>query len=389
MKEVSIILKRLKSRLTPEEEAIFQEWFQHSIKNREFYEMLIRLKSEGKGAHEIQDLDIKTAWEKIQLKVRREHRVSRVLFLRSKWYKYAAVAVIAFGLSYFFRDNLFDLQNETKPSITNHNDIVPGTDKATLTLEDGSQIELEKGKPIQLRNANSNGEEITYKRGNGKIKEVAFNYLTVPRGGEYFVNLADGTKVWLNSESQLKFPVTFIQGKVREVELVYGEAYFDVSSSIEHDGSLFKVVNNNQEVEVSGTEFNVKAYRDEAHVYTTLVEGEIKIKTQNANQVLRPGQQSKVDINNKNIVVSKVDVNVETSWKNGIFSFNDKQLKDIMKVISRWYDVDVIFVNKELKDIAFIGQLGKNQELEDVLITLKTLSVIEEYEIDNKTIIFK
>ena len=305
-------------------------------------------------------------------------------------YKYAAAAVIILGLGYFFKNNLFDTRLETSPIIveTNINTIEPGTDKATLTLEDGSRIALEKGSTVQIQNANSNGEEIVYEAGESTKTEIAYNYLTIPRGGQFFIKLSDGTQVWLNSESQLKYPVSFIEGETREVELIYGEAYFDVSPSLEHNGAKFKVLNQFQEIEVVGTEFNIKAYRDETNVYTTLVEGRVVVGNGMTKQNLIPNQQSKLNTSNNNISIAKVNVKTEISWKEGVFSFVEMPLKDIMKVISRWYDVDIIFENKELESIEFIGALDKHQSIEEVLSIIKSTS-INNYEIINKTVILK
>ncbi len=311
---------------------------------------------------------------------------------KSYIWRYAAAALLigVLATSYFFKDGFFnsDIEKTTTPILVNTNNIVPGTDKATLTLEDGSQVVLEKGASFQTQNANSNGEEIIYKAKKQTTKEVVYNYLTIPRGGEFFIKLPDGTQVWLNSETQLKYPVSFIDGKTRQVELVYGEAYFDVSSSTENGGSEFVVFNQSQEVEVLGTEFNIKAYKDESNIYTTLVEGKVVVDNGIVKQNLVPNQQSNLNTETNNITIAKVDVKGEISWKNGMFSFIDKPLKDIMKVVSRWYDVDVIFENKELESVEFIGVIDKNQSIEEILSIMKSSS-INNYKINNKTIILK
>ncbi len=308
--------------------------------------------------------------------------------VRKLYWKYAAAAsvLILVSLTIFLnKENSIQLDESI---ITNIN-IEPGTDKATLTLDDGSQIALEKGESLQTQNANSNGEEIIYKANQSNTKEVAYNYLTIPRGGQFFIKLSDGTQVWLNSESKLKYPINFISGKTREVELVYGEAYFDVSHSTYHNGDKFKVINKNQEIEVLGTEFNVKAYKEENNISTTLVQGKVTVSNAFYKQDLVPNQQAKIDLTTNRMIVNTVDIYDEISWKNGIFSFKGKSLKDIMKVISRWYDIDVVFENKELESITFKGVLGKDQNMEEILLTIKTLSIIKNYEINNKTIILK
>lgn len=331
------------------------------------------------------------AWESIESKIEKRRNKSVFTLYNKSWYKYAAAAIVVgiLTITYFFKENIFQNSVEVTPQIVNTNTaIVPGTSKATLTLEDGSVVTLEKGNSITTKNATSNGENIIYKNQKSKTKEIGFNYLTIPRGGQFHLVLADGTKVWLNSETQLKFPVSFVDGTVRKVELVYGEAYFEVSPSTNHKGSKFKVVNKSQEIEVLGTEFNVKAYKDETNIYTTLVQGKVSVTTELTKKILKPSEQSNLNLNTNGIQVSVVDVYSEISWKDGIFSFKGKPLKDIMKVISRWYDVEVIFENKKLESIKFKGTLEKNQSIDEILSIMKSYS-INNYEIKNKTIILK
>ena len=259
----------------------------------------------------------------------------------------AASIILLISISFIFNRN--DNRNSQPVIITNNDSIYVGTDKATLTLEDGASIPLKKGATYVGNNVNSTGKKLIYKNANNCKTEIVYHYLTIPRGGQYFLKLPDGTEVWLNSESQLKYPVSFKEGEAREVELVYGEAYFDVSPSTNHNGSKFKVLNNAQEIEVLGTEFNLKAYNDETNVYTTLIEGEVVVNTSTVKQILTPNHQSILNIQNNEVVVTHVDVNDVISWKNGVFSFRGKTLKDIMKVMSRWYDVDVIFMNKNFR----------------------------------------
>lgn len=331
------------------------------------------------------------AWESIETKIQEQKDKSVFMLFKKPWYKYAAAAIIVgiLTVTYFFKESAFHNPVEITPKIVNTNTIiVPGTDKATLTLEDGSVVTLEKGNSFHTQNVNSNGKDIVYKDGKSKTNEIRFNYLTIPRGGQFHLVLADGTEVWLNSETQLKFPVSFVDGAVRQVELVYGEAYFEVSPSTSHKGSKFKVLNKSQEIEVLGTEFNVKAYKDEANIYITLVEGKVSIKTESIKKVLKPSEQSNLNLNTNDVQVSEVNVYGEISWKDGVFSFRAKPLKDIMKVISRWYDVEVIFENKNLESIKFKGTLNKNQSIDEILSIMKSYS-INNYEIKNKTIILK
>lgn len=305
-------------------------------------------------------------------------------------WKYAAAAAVVgiLATGYLFKENLSNSPQENIPIIVNTT-IPSGTDKATLTLEDGSVVELQKGANFKTANADSNGEEIVYASNKSNSKEIVYNYLTIPRGGQFSIKLSDGTQVWLNSESQLKYPIAFEEGKTRKVELIYGEAYFDVSPSTEHKGADFKVYNSNQEVHVLGTEFNIKAYKDETNIYTTLVEGKVDVTIENRKQSIIPNQQLILDVNTNISIINTVDVYNEISWKEGIFSFENKPLKDIMKVLSRWYNVDVVFKNKTIEDEEFIGIIEKDKNLEEILTSIKNFEIITDYEIKNKIIILE
>lgn len=298
----------------------------------------------------------------------------------------AAAAVLLFvSISVFYNKDVFSKQEN---SVVINKKILIGSDKATLTLEDGSVIALEKGKTYKTGNVSSNGEKLVYNSENNKTT-IANNFLTIPRGGQFFVQLADSTKVWLNSESQLKYPVEFVDGETRQVELVYGEAYFEVSPSTKHKGAKFKVKTQMQNVEVIGTQFNIKAYKDETNIYTTLVEGKVAISNAKTKELLAPSQQSKISRDNDNIQITTVDVYNETSWRKGLFVFKGMPLKDISKVLSRWYDVDIEFADPDLGNVKFNGVLNKNQKLEDILTTIKNINFITAYEIKNHKVIIK
>ncbi|MGY8911295.1 MAG: FecR family protein, partial [Flavobacteriales bacterium] len=175
----------------------------------------------------------------------------------------------------------------------------------------------------------------------------------------------------------------------RQVEVVYGEAYFDVSPSTANAGTSFKVYNKNQEIKVLGTEFNIKAYKNELNIYTTLVEGKVAITTEHKNNILSPGEQSILNINTTDIRIAQVDIKPEISWREGIFIFKKKPLKEIMTTLSRWYDMEVVFLNKDAETIQFNGSLNKNQSIEAVLNDIKNFGIINNYEIKNKTVTIK
>ncbi|MDO5979783.1 FecR family protein [Flavivirga spongiicola] len=390
MRNIDVIFKKLRNNLTPEEEIIFQEWLKSSNVNERLYKRLLQLKNEGSGAYDISELDVNAAWKAIQENVKPKQKSKVIPFYKRKVVQYAAAVLVGIlATSYIFKGDLFSKPIEDSPIIVKTNIIETGTDKAVLTLGDGSVVALEKGQTFQSNNIKSTGEELVYNAANTTKEEITYNYLTIPRGGEWLIKLSDGTQVWLNSESQLKYPTSFVKGESRKVELVYGEAYFDVSPSTAHNGSKFIVHNQNQDIEVLGTEFNIKAYKDETNIYTTLVEGLVLINQEGTKQKLLPNQQSVLDKNTNTIEVANVDVYNEISWKEGIFSFDGKTLKEIMKVMSRWYDMEVVFMNKDIEDEEFVGVLRRNRDINKVLSGIKSFGTIKDYTISGKNVVLK
>ena len=328
-------------------------------------------------------IDIKIDREKVGMKLNRPTQLSL--------WNYAAAATIIglLTVGYYLSEYEIGYDKDTEPIILDAMSTKAGSNKATLLLGDGSVVTLEKGETYKNSDIISNGEELISKSSKKTKNKLVYNYITVPRGGQFSVKLSDGTQVWLNSDSQLKFPVAFSDGDTRVVELIYGEAYFDVSPSVNHNGSKFKVKNQNQEIEVLGTEFNLRAFKDEKYVFTTLVEGEIVLDNGVSKQKLTPNDQSTLDKESNNMNISKVDVSYEVSWKYGAFSFKDKPLTEIVKIISRWYDIDIVILNKEIENKTFRGVLRKDQNLEALLTIIKNLSVINYYEKNGKQIILK
>ncbi len=375
-----------------------QEWLKEAPENKVLLQEFLLLYKKSRQIAFANSIDKDKAWNTIVSKLENplekiaSRKKSKVFSLNNRWFKYAGAAILV-GIvttTYIFRNNFFTNPIVLNPVVVEAKTrIEAGTDKATLTLENGSVVVLKNGATVQTQNATSNGKQIVYKTNQKNQTKTACNYLTIPRGGQFFIKLSDGTQVWLNSESQLKFPVAFEDGEIRQVELVYGEAYFDVSPSSLHKGSKFKVLNKSQEVEVVGTEFNIKAYKDETNVFTTLVEGKVNVSIGSKKQKLVPSQQLNLNTITNAAIVSTVDVYDDISWKEGVFSFKRKSLEDIMIVLSRWYDLDVKFANSELKKSGFNGIVGKDQKIEDILETIKSYGVIKEYKIINKTVILK
>jgi len=375
-----IVFKYINGNISHEEKKLLKYWLMKP-KNKETFREYIKIHAllNQKG----NKVDVETAYKNILDKVQKP---SKPLIKRLPlWTRYVGAACIIVLLVLFTGIQRFK-RGAIDNDVTIQNNIVPGSNKAILQIEDGSDIELKGEEFVKLSNAVSNGKEIVYSTVKSNIKEVTYNTLTVPRGGQFMIVLSDQTKVWLNSESKLKYPVSFVDGEDRAVELIYGEAYFDVSPSTLHLGAKFKVLNQVQVIEVLGTEFNLKAYKGDNSIYTTLVEGSVHVISTNSKEVLLPNQQLRLNIKTNNLDMQFVDVYREISWKQGVFSFKKKPLRDIIEVLSRWYDMEVVFEKEPLKHILFTGTIKKELGIIDVLEIITEPEDIG-YEIKDKKII--
>ncbi len=253
-------------------------------------------------------------------------------------------------------------------------DVQPGNDKAILQLADGTTILLDSIDNGQLAVQGESsiikaGGELVYSSTSAKVDSVAvFNTIKTPRGGQYKITLSDGTKVWLNSASSLRYPSGFF-AKDRRVELT-GEAYFEVAKRVSQP---FHVQTDAVDVEVLGTHFNVNAYSDELQVQATLIEGSVRINIDHtARTILKPGEQAQVqraDLNNIH-VKKEIDINQVIGWQAGLFKFRNADLSMIARQLSRWYDVDVETEGK-LTELKLGGGISKKLQLSDVLTLLE------------------
>ena len=263
----------------------------------------------------------------------------------------------------------------------------PGTSKAILMMADGKEVVLEQGQNLNIllnervRVATSNRGIVYEEHGKGVVTEE-YNKLTTPIGGEYSLVLSDGTKVFLNADSELKYPVEFSDGK-RIVDLK-GEAYFEV-----HKDSLrpFVVRMNGAEVTVLGTSFNVNTYGDDGQIYTTLVNGAVRVSSIKNGQaeVLKPGMQSVMDVQSGQLTVREVDVEPYVAWREGRFVFRAMTLDLIMRQLQRWYDFEVFYQNPELKDYEFRGVIKRDMDLDKVLSVIKVTTNVD-FEVKGKVI---
>jgi transmembrane sensor len=294
------------------------------------------------------------------------------------WLKIASVAAILImvvtGLWFYTsRQKIFNRQSD----IVNQNDIAPGKNTATVTFANGKTIKLSETKT----GVKIDDSRLIYTDGTTIIDTSSLHIATIstPRGGTYQVMLSDGTVIWLNAASSLKLPSTFAGLAKRRVELIEGEAYFEVAKDKKHP---FIVSSKGQEVEVLGTHFNINSYADELSVKTTLLEGRVRVN----NMILKPDQQSVLTKNS--LILKEVDVADEVAWKYGKFSFNEEELNVIMKKIERWYDVKVDYED-DLRNVKFSGSISRFTSISKVLGLLETTGRVH-FEIEgNKIVVMK
>ncbi|WP_136466456.1 FecR family protein [Flagellimonas onchidii] len=334
----------------------------------------------------MKDYDLEKAKKNVRKNIKKDIAKKRVAIYTKLAVAASILLIVAVS---FIKSKDWDTQ-PMDPGTVMTQQIQPGTDKAVLTLENGNQVVLEEGKSYESEKVSGNGKKLVYSKNDGREKP-AYNYLTIPRGGQFHVQLPDGSEVWLNSDTQLKYPVSFTNTESRKVELLYGEAFFKVSPSALHDDAPFVVLTKNQEVNVLGTEFNIRAYNDEDIITTTLVEGGVDVATaQGHKKRLKPSQQSRIQKGLGGIDVQVIDVFHEISWRRNLFSFEDESLGRIMKTLSRWYDVEVVFESANDKDFLFTGILERTSSVENILEHIEATGDGEIVcEITNKMIVIK
>jgi len=278
--------------------------------------------------------------------------VLRKMPLQRYWWAAAAVLALAVGLVWWW-------QPKKTPPLAVAPAGRPGWNKAILKLGKGRQIMLDSNSSLRVENAKVANGEVAYESGAG----VSYNTLETPRGGQYRVVLPDGSKVWLNSASSLHYPTAFNQS-TREVTLT-GEAYFEIT---DNKAKPFIVKTGLLSVRVLGTGFNVMAYADEDAVRTTLVHGSVKVSAGTKEQLIAPGQQA--GLLNSRFIVSNPDLEQVLAWKNGMFNLNGAHIKTIMRQLTRWYDVDVVY-KENLSNIELSGIISQRQDVHQLLEILE------------------
>ena len=355
----ALLLKYGDGKCTAEEKALLESWF-------------IKLKSEQLPYNlpeEELETDLHEVWKELEAERFSKKEVkfwpAFIPALRSSVAAAAAVLLVIGAGTYFYNSGWSVFNPDSQ--IRSKNDIAPGRNMATITLADGTAIPLNDHKTgIVIGNdLRYNDSSLVQHVQIGELSPGAKMQLMVstPRGGEYKVVLPDGTQVWLNAASSLKFPSSFANKATRSVEL-NGEAYFEVAKDKKHP---FIVQTKQQETIVLGTHFNINSYDDEPASKTTLLEGAIRISnaSEKITQTLKPGEQAMLQLGA--ISVNTVDADLSIDWKNGEFSFKNEDLQSIMRKISRWYNVEIAYHDDKITRRKFSGTVSKFENVSKVL----------------------
>ncbi|QEC43334.1 FecR family protein [Pseudobacter ginsenosidimutans] len=298
-------------------------------------------------------------------------KVDRLPVRHISWLKYAAAVILMIGIGTFF---WFSNRNTSSPIVAEQPaareiEILPGHNGAILTLGDGSRLALdsmgngiiEKQKGVLLKN----GQLIYSSTGN-----AVENTTTTPRGRQFNLILADGTKVWLNAASSITYPAAF-NGNHRRVKIT-GEVYFEVAA--DKKKPFYVDVSDKAAVEVLGTNFNVKAYEDENGIRTTLLDGAVRVNAGNSSAILKPGQQALIRLHDNIQLVNDADMLQVMAWKNGLFNFDGYDVQSVMREIGRWYDLDIQYESKPEPRI-FRGKIQRNLSLHQLMLALESQNI--------------
>ncbi len=325
--------------------------------------------------------DPELAWQRIRSRLV-ETRNKKVHQTILRWWWVAAALLLALGTTWFWKSPRPEQHAVQTAGAT---DLPPGTKKALLVLANGNVVQL-GGRPDSLFTENGS----LVKRGSdgslvysaeGAEKESSWNNIRVPNGGEYLLQLEDGTRVWLNAATTLHYPVRFT-GRERRVELGNGEAYFEIAKN---PRKPFIVVSGKMEVQALGTAFDVNAYpRSDSSRSATLVEGRVVVTSPGAGRYLHPGEQ--LALSGSIAKVLKPDIESVTAWKNGLFLFNGTDLEEVMQQIARWYDVQIVYDSSFASKKFFTGEIKRSVPVSKLLGMMEETG-IARFKIESNTII--
>lgn len=367
-----IIEKSFIEDLSPDEQDQLDRWLEASERHRDFYNNAMS----GGPTNPIAGLDKRILKEKKEDLF--QQLFSENIEIKKQivhWTAYAALVILFLGITLVFRTKEEKIINQdSQPVSATFPALPPGSQKAILTLSDGRRVilgdsskhEIVTDKNGQIQNKN---HMLVYAEQKSVVP--AYNIISIPRGGEYHLMLSDGTKVWVNSNTEIRYPVAFSPTD-RTVNLK-GEAYFEVKK----DSRPFKVIVEDLQIKVYGTSFNVNSYRPR-HIETTLVEGQVGLTCigDTAETHLEPSEQARYTKGETNIDVCTVNVNDYIAWKNGEFVFNDQTIEEIMDRLSMWYDIDVKYTDESVKQRKFTGVMHRYATIDKILYYIQETATI-------------
>jgi ferric-dicitrate binding protein FerR (iron transport regulator) len=366
------LLERLlhKELLTPEEVRQLQQYVRDE-NNTPQLDSLLEAAYTNKAFAETRGYDRDVVFPELMKKIKKPGPLYRKMLVRYVAVAAVLVAVTGIYLVWRYAENRHPAVPKQQARV-----ITPGGYHAVLTLADGSEIQLDTASTgwtkqqdgVQIRKKDSG--QLVYTPvipGSNPGSTVFYNTLTTPRGGQYQLLLPDGTKVWLNAASTLKYPTTF-NGKERCVELT-GEGYFEVASGTGGKSAPFCVKTGTATIAVLGTHFNIMAYADEATLNTTLLKGKVKVISSQGSSLLRPGEQARLQ-QNGSLTVVPADIEEVTAWKNGLFVFRGADIRMVMRQLSRWYDIEVVYEGPA-KQHRFSGEFYRSYSWQQMLSILR------------------
>lgn len=377
---IQLIQLYLVGDLSGEEKVKLEEWVTQDPSREKLFKEICNEKSVASDFGIYEKVNKDSAWEKVILKgnIKQKNNARRL-----GWYKFVAAVMIPLmvvAVGYFIRET----KQGIEPKDTEFASIEPGKSKAILRLADNRVIEITREQETRFDVAegiaatnNLSGMVYPEQVATGKTE---YNVLEVPRGGEYTVTLSDGTVVYLNSGSELRYPVAF--GAERRDVFLSGEGYFEVAKDAERP---FFVNADKLKIRVYGTSFNVNTYNI-ANVETVLVEGKIGIQGNNAEYTVKPGQLALYNREKGTMEIRDVDVRPYVAWKEHEFMFDNESLEEIMNTLSLWYDVDVFFQTASLKQLHFTGHLGRYEEVSHILDAISGVTQVK-FSVKGRTII--
>ena len=359
-----IIAASLKGNANDEEQRTLREWLSVSTRNKKIYDEFKDGKRLEQKIVESQQINWKNDYQHFITKRQRTRKNRRMKTI----IRYAAILTLPIVAA-----GIFLLQKNDRQTIVSISEVIkPGEHKAVLITGGGERITLSDStlSPIQEQNGmivNVTNNKVSYILPEDSLctqGSPIFNTLQIPRGGEYFLTLADGTEVWLNAETEIRYPVQFTGDK--RVVYLDGEAYFTVAPD---KNKPFTVVSTHASVSVLGTQFNFRAYPDERDVQTTLVSGSVIMQSEKYKQQVKlvPGEQGVLEKRSANLTKQEVNTYLYTAWKDGRFAFRDARLEDLFNILARWYDLSVFYQSPEAKDIRFTGDLNKTDDFKSIL----------------------